>query len=158
MKKRIAPLQIGSLARSIFAALLLLTLLWSLISRLFLGDILISRPLLVANLVLSAILGWFLYRYYIRIVFLYDDEGFELHKGQRIIGGKWGEFSTVSLVHVGGGNFVIRLYRDVEEFLDLPASALRLDPHQFRFEVMKFMGENPTRPSNEKRLNNFPAS
>jgi len=144
MKKRIAPLQIGSLARSIFVAHLILTLLWSVTSRLFLGDIFISRPLLLANLVLSAILGWFLYRYYIRIVFLYDDEGFELHKGQRIIGGEWGEFSTVSLVHVGGGNFVVRLYRDEEEFLDLPTSALRLDPSQFRFEVMKFMGgENP---------------
>lgn len=158
MKKRTAPLQIGSLARSVLIVLLILTLAWSVISLLVFGDILINQFLLVANLVLSVILGWLVYRYYLRIVFIYDDEGFELHKGQRIIGGKWGEFSTVSLVHVGGGNFVIRLYRDVEEFLDLPASALRLDPYQFRLEVMKFMGENPTRPSNEKRLDNFPAS
>ena len=143
MKKTIAPFEIGKLARSIFAVLLTLTLLWAGISRLFLGDILISRPLLIANLVLSAILGWFLYRYYLRTVFLYDDEGFELHKGHRIIEGKWGQFSTVSLVHVGGGNFVVRLYRDKEEFLDLPTSALRLDPSRLRFEVMNFMGEKP---------------
>lgn len=139
MKKRIAPLQIGSLARSVFIVLLILTLAWSVISLLVFGDILINQFLLVANLVLSVILGWLFYRYYSREVFIYDEKCFELHKGRRSIEGRWNEFSRVSLVHVGGGNFVVRLYHTGDDSLDLPASALRLDPYQLRFEIIRLL-------------------
>ncbi|HAL61773.1 MAG TPA: hypothetical protein DCP08_05125 [Chloroflexi bacterium] len=158
MKRRIAPLQIGDLFKSIFLMLLLITILWAVTSLLLFRDILVSRPLLVMNLVLSLFLGWFFYRYYRHTIFIYDEEGFELRQGRRVVQGRWKEYSSLSLFHLGRGDFVVRLYRDEEEFLDLPASALRLDPSRLRFEVMKFMGKNPTGSLNEKRLDNFPAS
>ena len=158
LKKRIAPLQIGALLKSIFVVLLLLTLLWMVTSLLFFHDILVSRPFLVMNLVLSLFLGWFFYRYYRHTILTYDEEGFELRQGRRVVQGRWKEYSSLSLVHLGRGDFVVRLYKDEKEILDLPASALRLDPSRFRFEVMKFRGESPIRSLNEKRLDNLPAS
>ena len=138
--KEVSPLQIDSLGKSFSLLFIFVTLVWCLVSLLTFGDVLIGWPILVLNLVVAAVMGWFFYKYRYHTTFSYDEEGFELRRGQLPISAKWKDFSTVSLVHLGGGRFAVRLYRDEENALDLPASALRLDPSALRFEVMGFMG------------------
>ena len=147
--KPTSPLQFGNLGKSFILILFLLTLVWCVVSLITFGDLVINQVIGVINLVLAAILGWFFYRYRYHYTFSYDGEGFELQRGRERSQHKWKDFSLVSLVHIGGGNFVVRLYKSQDEdadFVDLPASSLRLDPSDLRFEVMGFVKGAPPQP------------
>jgi len=73
------------------------------------------------------------------MVFTYDDEGFTLKKGQgEEVKCNWNDFSQVSLFRTEYGELAIRLYAN-EEFFDLPASKLKLNPFDFRLEVMRLV-------------------
>ena len=138
--KTVSPLQLNNLGKSFSLIFVLVTVAWCLASILAFGYIVIIWPILVLNLLVSAALSWYYYKYRYHTVFSYDEEGFELQRGQVKTSAKWRDFSTVSLVHLGGSKFAVRLYRDEEDFLDLPASALGLDPSALRFEIMGFVG------------------
>ena len=121
------------------------TFLWALSSYIAIRDVLISWPVFVVNLALSAGLGWWYYRYRYHTVFSYDESGFDLQVGRQRMTRRWEEFATVSLYHQGYGEFTVRLYEEVEEvedgeYVEIPASTLRLDPQEFRFEVMGLVG------------------
>jgi len=91
------------------------------------------------NLAIAVILGWRLYKYRYHMVFTYDDEGFTLKKGQgEEVKCNWNDFSQVSLFRTEYGELAIRLYAN-EEFFDLPASKLKLNPFDFRLEVMRLV-------------------
>lgn len=91
------------------------------------------------NLVISAVLGWRLYKHMYHMAFTYDSKGFTLKKGKSVESSRrWREFSKVSLVRTEYGDFSVRLYQNAE-FFDLPASKLKLNPFDFRFEVMRFV-------------------
>lgn len=137
--KEISPLQIDNLGKSFSLLFIFVTLAWCVASFLTFGDVLIGWPILALNLVLAAVLSWFFYKHRYHTIFSYDEEGFELQRGQLKTSARWEEFSTVSLVHLGRGRFAVRLYKTEEDFIDLPASALRLDPSALRFEVMGFI-------------------
>lgn len=140
--KTYSVLQWHNFGKSFTLFFILITLGWCLISFLTLGDIYVSWVLLGANLFLSAVLAWFYYKYRYHAVFSYDEGGFELKRGRLKMVGRWREFSSVSLVHLGGGSFAVRLYRGeagVGDSIDIPASDLKLDPSQFRFEMMRLL-------------------
>ena len=139
--KKFSPLQINSLGKSFSIVFFFISAAWCLASILAFGAIYVGWPILALNLVTSAVLSWYFYKYRYHTVFSYDEEGFELQRGQIRTSAKWKDFSTVSLVHLGGGKFAVRLYRDEGDFLDLPASALRLDPSALRFEIMRFISQ-----------------
>jgi hypothetical protein len=148
--KRLAPLQTDSLGRVFSLSFVAVTILWAVTSLLTLGDIYISWPLFAINLAISAALAYPLYRYRYHTVLAYDTDGFELQRGRLRIVGQWREFSRVSLLHLGSGRFAVRLYRDEsEQPVELPASALRLDPWGFRFEVLDLL-DRPRRAEVDK--------
>jgi len=136
--KRLASFRFTDLVRSFTLFFFGLTLLWALGSYLAVRDVLVSWPVFIVNLVLSAGLGWWYYRYRYHTVFSYDEDGFDLRVGRRHTACRWEEFSTVSLYHRGYGEFAVRVYRG-DEYVEIPASALRLDPQAFRFEVMELV-------------------
>jgi hypothetical protein len=91
------------------------------------------------NLVIAVVFGWRLYKSMYHMVFIYDDKGFSLKKGKREESSHgWNEFSRVSLVRAEYGDFSVRLYHN-EEFFDLPASKLKLNPFDFRLEAMRLV-------------------
>ena len=93
--------------------------------------------ILAVNVVVGLVLGWFLYKQWYHIEFSCDEVGFGLRKGKApAIGHMWKEFSQVSLARNEYGEFKIRLYGTGEPF-EIPVSKMKLDPFEFRLEVMK---------------------
>lgn len=137
--KTLSPLQWHNLGKSFTLFFILLTLGWSVVSFLILGDIYVSWLLLCVNLFLSSVLAWFYYRHRYHTRFSYDEDGFEMVRGQLVTSSSWREFSSVSLVHLGGGRFAVRLYKGeagTGDSIDIPASDLGLNAPQFRLQAM----------------------
>jgi len=139
--KRISHVHLGNLGKSFSIVLGFLTMAWVTASILVWGDIYVSPPIFILNLILTVVLGWFFYKQRYHVLFFYDEEGFEMRRGKEVVKDLWRNFALLSLVHLGGGEFALRLYRDDEKgtFLDIPVSALKLDPWQFRSEVQQFI-------------------
>lgn len=137
--KTLSPLQWHNLGKSFTLFFVLLTLGWSVVSFLTLGDIYVSWLLLSANLFFSSVLAWIYYRHRYHTRFSYNEAGFEMVRGRLKTCATWSQFGSVSLVHLGGGHFAVRLYKGeagTGDSVEIPASDLDLDPPQFRFEVM----------------------
>lgn len=114
----------------------------------FLAPVMIDVPIefrlliLAINLLVSVVLGWPLYKRIYHMIFTYDDKIFTLKKGKKEeVSHTWKEFSRVSLIRTEEGNLSLRLYHNAE-FFDLPASKLKLNPFDFRFEVMKLVSSD----------------
>lgn len=146
--KTFAPLQIEQVGKSFVLVLLLLTVAWAAISLLVLGDIYVARPILIANLVLAAVLGWAYYRYRYHVLFEYGPQGFRLQQGRTLIGRHdWRECARVSLVHLGSGQLALRLYlkepadegEGKAEAVEIPASAIGLDAFALRDEISAYV-------------------
>jgi len=106
----------------------------------FLFDTMLRFLLLSINLIVSAVLGWPLYKRIYHMTFTYDNRGFTLKKGKKEENSyKWNAFSKVSLIRTEYGDFSVRLYRNEEDFFDIPASKLKLNPSDFRFEAMQLV-------------------
>jgi hypothetical protein len=139
--KTTAPWQLMNLARSIGIFFILVSVAWIVANYVMFRDFLIGWPIIVGNVVVSVAAGvwWYRTRYHAR--FSWDREGFELRKGTSAVTAKtWGEVSLVSLVHDGYGRFSVRLYQPEGDRIDIPASDLRLEPSDLRFEVMDLVG------------------
>ncbi len=149
--KTIAPLHIGNLIKSFAIALIFLSLVWSTVSFLIAGDILIIPAMLIMNLVLAVVLGYFYYRRRYHSVLAYDRQGFQLLRGKTLATGKWADFYQVSLVHLGYGNLAVRLYKvEGDDFLDIPTTDLKMDASALRFELMEFAKGTPPPPQPKK--------
>ena len=109
------------------------------VNYVFLREVYLHWIILAVNGVLALVLGWLFYRSMRHAVFSYDQDGFEMEIGRHKVSGRWREFSRVSLVHLGYGMFAVRLYKNGKAALDIPASALKLGPSAFRFEVMNLL-------------------
>ena len=97
--------------------------------------------ILAVNLVVAAILGWYLYKQWYHISFSYDSSGFRLAKGKSSpTGHNWSDFSQVSLARNDYGEFNVRLYGN-EQMFEIPVSKLKMDPFEFRFRVMNLVAE-----------------
>lgn len=129
-----------NLIKSISLMFLLLFGIWAALSVFLFGDILLSAPILILTLGFAGAFGWRLYRRKYHVSLSYDGAGFELQVGIRRWKAAWTEFQRASLFHEGFGQFAVRLYRDASEYLEIPASALKIDPFEFRFEAMERIG------------------
>jgi len=147
--RTIAPLQVMNLSKSFVIFFLVTSLAWIAANFVIFRDFLIGWPVLLGNALVSGVGGWWWYRREYHAVFSWDQQGFGLRWG----GGddspkKWRDFSRVSLFHEGYGRFVVRLYQDDGARVDIPASDLKLDPSDFRFEVMELVeGRSPAEGS-----------
>jgi len=129
-----------NLARSFVIFFIVTSLAWIGANYIVFRDFFIGWPVFIGNVVISGLVGWWWYRREHHAIFSWDEQGFELQRG----GGnrsskKWQDFSRVSLVHEGYGRFVVRLYEDGGEYIDIPASDLKLESSDFRFEVMELV-------------------
>jgi hypothetical protein len=130
-----------NVVKSFTAFFVATTLLWAIGNYVAIRDVLVSWPVFAVNLALSAGLGWWYYRYRYHTTFSYDDQAFDLRVGRQQTARKWREYDTVSLVHRGHGEFAVRLYESMSErHVEIPATALKLDAQDFRFEVMDYVG------------------
>jgi hypothetical protein len=135
--KTLTSFQLTELIKSFTVFFLLTTLLWAAGNYLAIRDVLVSWPVFAVNILLSAALGWWYYRYRYHTVLSYDASRFQLRVGRTETASRWDAYDDVSLVHRGHGEYAVRLYRDQgADQVDIPASALKLDPQQFRFDVM----------------------
>jgi hypothetical protein len=101
---------------------------------------------LAVNLAVALVLGWYLYKQWYHIEFTYDESGFHLRKGKNLrLSRKWVEFSRVSLARIEYNEFSVRLYEN-GTFVEIPVSKLKLDPFQFRLDVMNLVAmKKPSR-------------
>ena len=136
--KTYAPTQANTLAKTVAFFFFGFLILWAVTNYLFVGDVYLHWSLLVVNAILSLGLGWWYYKSVRHTSFAYDYDGFELHQAKNEVSRQWRQFGKASLLHLGHAIYAVRLYeKDVETAsVDIPASALRLDPSAFRFEVM----------------------
>jgi len=103
------------------------------------GMIIYSTISFILNLAISAVAAWPVYRYYFHKKLSMDDEQFTVEIGRREkVSGRWSEFDEVSLMHFGRGRMGIRLYyRDKDDFVEIPASDLKLDASDLRFKAIE---------------------
>ena len=144
--KRFTSFQFTNLVKSFTIFFFGITMMWAVGNYIAIRDVLVSWPVFAINLALSAGLGWWYYRYRYHTVFSYDESSFDLQVGRQRTARRWEEFSTVSLYHRGYGDFDVRLYEEDGELVEIPASGLRLNPQEFRFEVMTLLGEGKGKP------------
>lgn len=141
--RTLAPLQINPLAKTVVFIFFALCILWGAANYVFLREIYLNWIVITINGALALVLGWLFYKRMQHTILSYDDGGFEMQVGRRQASGRWRDFSRVSLLHLGYGAFAVRLYKDEKASLDIPASGLRLDPSEFRFEVMNLVKGEP---------------
>lgn len=138
MSQTFAPLQLYNFFKSCMIIFLLQALAYIFLAPLMSGP-LIGFLVLSLNVLVSVTIGWRLYKRLYHMIFTYDKNGFTLKKGNgKETSCEWKEFSRVSLVRSEQGDFSVRLYRDTESF-DLPTSKLKLNPFDFRLEVMQLV-------------------
>ncbi len=116
------------------------TILSFLFSGLFIGVFATNRAGLVINIVLAAgITYWYSKGKYYNKMSL-NREGIALQTGRdKPTFAKWSDFDLVSLIHLGAGQFDVRLYRtgDHDEFLSVPVSGVKVNPSDFRWRAMQ---------------------
>jgi hypothetical protein len=134
--KKLTSFQFTNLVKSFTFFFFGLTFLWAAGNYIAIRDVLVSWPVFIVNMALSIGLAWWYYRYRYHTVFSYDESGFDLRVGRQHTARRWTEFSAVSLYHLGHGEFAVRVYDADGAYVEIPASALRLSPQEFRFEVM----------------------
>ncbi len=138
--KTIAPLQVMNLARSFVIFFIVTSLAWIAANYVIFREFYVGWPILIGNAIIAGVAGWWWYKRQYHAVFSWDQQGFELKWGSRNKSSKeWRDFTRVSLVHEGYGIFLVRLYEDGGEYIDIPASHLKLEPSDFRFEVMELV-------------------
>jgi hypothetical protein len=138
--RTIAPLQLMNLLKSFVIFFIVTSLAWIGANYLILRDFLIGWPILIGNLIIAGAVGWWWYRREYHARLSCDQQGFELEWGRRDKSPrKWQDFSRVSLVHEGQGRLLVRLYEDGEGYVDIPASDLKLDASELRFQVMELV-------------------
>ncbi len=143
--RTVAPLQLMNLIKSFVIFFIVISLAWIGANYVVFRDFLIGWPILIGNLIIAGALGWWWYKRNYHAILSYDGTGFELQRGKTSKKWKnWRDFSQVSLVHQGYGRFLVRLYEDDRGHIDIPASDLKLDASDFRFEVMRLVGNKPS--------------
>lgn len=139
--KTLAPVQINTLAKTVVTIFFVLAILWGVTNYILAKVIYLHWSIAVINGMLALILGWLYYKNNRHTILSYDQEGFRMQVGKNQASRQWRDYSRVSLVHLGLGEFAVRLYRNGDDYFEIPASALKLNPHEFRFEVIQLVKE-----------------
>lgn len=134
--KRVSPLNMSGLVKAFTIFFFLFTFLWAASNYIAIRDIRVSWLAFIINLILAATFGWWWYKRRYHTIFSYDEQGFALAIGRRTLKEEWKDFYQASLLHLGGGQLAVRLYKEGDEVVEIPVSALRLNPQEFRFQAM----------------------
>lgn len=105
------------------------------------GRFLIPPYFFLADMGVAALLSYVFYMKLFQLGFNFDEEGFRLVRGSgKLVQARWEDYDLVSLFHMGGGRYHLTLYRkeDHNKYVDIPASAVKLDPLTFRRKAMEF--------------------
>ena len=140
--KTFSSVQLNTLARTVVFIFFALIILWGVTNYIFIREIYLHWSITAINGMLALILGWLYYKNYRHTILSYDKEGFQMQVGKNQVSAQWRDFSTLSLFHQGLGEFTVRLYRNGDRFLEIPASALKLNPQEFRFELIQLIKES----------------
>lgn len=132
------PLQLYQLMKTFFIIFFGLAVLLAIISAIFPTTLQAIKILMVITILVSLVGGYLYYKNRYHTYFSYDERGFILKEGKNEMRDEWKNFDTVSLVHEGYGTLSVRMYRG-EDHTDIPASDLKLDPSQLRFEIIEFL-------------------
>jgi hypothetical protein len=97
---------------------------------------------LLASILVSGALAYYLYLRTRHIELSYDTEGFDMRRGRLVLSHRWSEFSRVLLIKVRGTEFFIRLFFTNGETLDIPASKLRTNVFSFRLKILELVQES----------------
>ena len=143
--RTVAPWQLMNFARSVGMFFVLVSVAWIAANYLIFKDFFVGWPIIVGNLVVSVVAGTWWYRTRDHTRFSWDGVGYELQRGRASpVTNSWENILRVSLVHEEHGRLLVRLYTDDEAFVEIPASDLKLDASDLRFEVMQLVrGESP---------------
>lgn len=136
--KTVSPFGFGQYFRVLCVIFIGLTILLAIITAISPTTIAMIKIFLAANIFLSIVLSFFYYKNRYHTLFSYDENGFMMKTGMNENKALWSEFDTVSLVHVGYGDLIVRVYHG-QDFFDIPASALKLDASSLRFEIMEYL-------------------
>jgi hypothetical protein len=136
--KTVSPFRFGQYFRVLCVIFIGLTILLAIITAISPTTIAMIKIFLAANIFLSIVLSFFYYKNRYHILFSYDENGFMMKTGMNENKALWSEFDAVSLVHVGYGDLIVRVYHE-QDFFDIPASALKLDASSLRFEIMEYL-------------------
>lgn len=149
MRKDFSGLQLPKLVWAFCIVLMLLTVLYFTTVYIAFGSFIVIQLVLIINLLLASVGGWYLYMYRYHTKFSFDDRGFSLEVGKREkVIKRWSDFNQVSLVNIAHGEFVVRLHNTkTGDLVDIPVSEVRLDPSSFRFEVMQLVGRSSVEKS-----------
>lgn len=142
--KEYSPIQKYDLLNSFMYVLVPLSFLTIIISIFMFGGLFVNKAILILNLLISAYLGYRIYKSSYHMKFSYDRKSFNLEKGKKKkIQGRWKDFDRVSYAYTGYNEFEIRLYKKKgKEYVPetkIPATKLGLNASDFRFEVMNFI-------------------
>lgn len=142
---RFSPIQYGKLIQSCCIVFVALALPFFLIPLPipFLEVIFHQRiylMLIVALMIAVSIpLGWQIYKRFYHCILSYDADSFAFQKGKKdILKGQWRDFTAVSLVR-SDYDLSIRLYKDENEYVDLPVHKVKLNPQNFRSKIMELI-------------------
>jgi len=138
--RTVAPWQLMNFARSVGIFFGLVSMAWIGANYLIFKDFFIGWPVIVGNLLVSSVGGMWWYRTRHHARFSWGSDGFELQRGRTSpVTSRWEDISQVSLVHEGYGRFLVRVYEDDKDYVDIPASDLKLDASDLRFQVMELI-------------------
>jgi hypothetical protein len=138
-----SPVQLNALAKAIALIFFGLCIIWAAVNYVLVREVYLHWLVLTVNGLLAFVVGWLVYRRTRHTTFSYGRDGFEMEIGTRRVAGLWRDYTGVSLRHLGHGTFSVRLYKDGDVRVEIPASALKLNPSAFRFEVMSLVEGKP---------------
>lgn len=134
MEQKRSPIQLYNLFKSFVAMFMVQAVLVLIMPSGLVAPI--WYQIFAVNVIVSGVLGWYLYKHWYHMVFSYDDAGFRLSKGNNPpVAHQWSEFSKVSLARSEYNEFNIKLYSNGDA-VEIPASKLKLDPFKFRLQVV----------------------
>jgi len=136
--KTYSRFQLYQFLKAFFVMFIGLTVLLAITTAIFHSTISGIQILLALNIIVSLTAGYIYYRNRYALSFSYDGQGFVLKEGKEEREAAWSRFDAVSLYHTGYGDLNVRVYQGTD-FLDIPASALKIDASDLRFEVMEFI-------------------
>jgi hypothetical protein len=102
----------------------------------------VAQYFLVASILVSGVLAYYLYLRTRHLEFSYDSEGFDMRRGRSVLSHKWNEFARVLLIKVRGTEFLIRLFFTNGQTLDIPASKLRTNAFSLRLKILELVQQS----------------
>jgi hypothetical protein len=137
--EKISPVRYSEIAK-LFVILMAVQLTLVMLMPIWL--LAVAQYFLVASILVSGVLAYYLYLRTRHLEFSYDSEGFDMRRGRSVLSHKWNEFARVLLIKVRGTEFLIRLFFTNGQTLDIPASKLRTNAFSLRLKILELVQQS----------------